>query len=71
MKAAFQPFGYGTRACLAPNLALIELRLAIAVFFRECKGARLAADMSDDDMVQRMLFFSFPKGKRCNIVVPQ
>jgi cytochrome P450 len=70
MKAAYQPFGAGVRACLAPALARMELRLASAKFFRECRGARLAPDMTDDDMTQKMLFFVFPKGKKCNIVVP-
>jgi cytochrome P450 len=70
MRAAFQPFGAGTRSCLAPTLARMELRLAAAQFFRECRGARVAPDTTDDVMVQKMLFFIFPKGSRCNIVIP-
>jgi cytochrome P450 len=69
VKAANVPFGIGSRSCLAPTLAKMELRLAAAVFFRECRGATLAPDMTDDDMTQRILFFVFPKGKRCDIVL--
>jgi cytochrome P450 len=71
VKTAYHPFGAGVRGCLAPTLARMELRLASAVLFRECRGAKLAPDMTDDDMEQRMLFFIFPKGKRCNLVLPR
>ncbi|KAK0618649.1 Cytochrome P450 monooxygenase aflV [Lasiodiplodia hormozganensis] len=40
-KMAFSPFGAGSRACLGIHLAMMELRIAIAMFFYRFRGARL------------------------------
>jgi len=45
----------------------MELRLATAVFFRKCRGARISKNMTDDMMVQLMKFFTYPKGGRLDI----
>ncbi|KAK3332909.1 cytochrome P450 [Cercophora scortea] len=64
-----QPFGIGPHSCIGKNLARIELRLAFAVFLRECKGARLGPDMTDDVMFPLVKFFTYPKGKKCEITL--
>jgi cytochrome P450 len=55
--------------CLGLHLARMELRLAIAHFFREFPNAKISAleGMSDDDMVQVTFFLAPPKNKRCLI----
>ncbi|GME27417.1 Cytochrome P450 [Neofusicoccum parvum] len=40
-KMAFSPFGAGARACLGIHLAMMELRIAIAMFFHKFRGAKL------------------------------
>lgn len=66
-KKVYLPFGGGTRMCLGINLAYLELRLGLALFFRECRGARLSENMSSDDMLPDHFFVSSPKGRRCLI----
>ncbi|KAK1640660.1 cytochrome P450 [Colletotrichum phormii] len=41
-KRLFSPWGAGSRICLGVELARMELRLAVAVLFRECRGLRMA-----------------------------
>lgn len=52
------------------NLARMEIRLALALFFRECRGARLHHSMTDEMMTQVGEFFIVPKAGRCDISVP-
>lgn len=66
-KKVYVPFGGGTRMCLGINLAYLELRLGLALFFRECRGARLSNSMLPDDMAPDHFFVSSPKGRRCLI----
>lgn len=40
---AYSPFGAGSRTCLGIHLAMMELRIAIATFFRNFRGAKLVA----------------------------
>ncbi|KAF4306229.1 cytochrome P450 [Botryosphaeria dothidea] len=42
-KMAYSPFGAGSRTCLGIHLAMMELRIAIATFFRNFRGAKLVA----------------------------
>ncbi|KAK3693143.1 cytochrome P450 [Podospora appendiculata] len=64
-----QPFGIGPHSCIGKNLARIELRLAFAVFLRECRGARLGSGMTDKVMLPLMRFFMYPQGKKCEITL--
>lgn len=41
-QAAFNTFGARSRTCLGMHLARMEMRYAVAHFFRNCAGARLA-----------------------------
>lgn len=68
-KAAFMPFGGGTRICIGLHLAYMELRLATALFFRECKGARLSTKTTEDVMEMAETFLIAPKGHFCNVAL--
>ncbi|KAK0385625.1 hypothetical protein NLU13_6802 [Sarocladium strictum] len=70
MKRAFTPFGTGSRSCIGVNLAWMELRLAAALFFRECRGAMMADTTTERDMEQKMQFILMPVGGRCEIKLP-
>ncbi len=67
-RSAFAAFGAGARVCLGVHLAYMEIRMATALFFRDCAGARLALEAPDDmDMVN--FFGGVPKSQRCNITL--
>ena len=69
-RAVFNPFGAGSRACLGIHVARMELRYAVAIFFRELRGARLAETVTDENMAPLNFFLIAPKGKKCEIVLP-
>ncbi|KAI8670449.1 hypothetical protein NCS57_00516200 [Fusarium keratoplasticum] len=66
-KTAMSPFGAGSRICIGLHLAWMELRLATALFFRECRGAKLDPGMTDDMMEMDNRFLIAPKGHCCKI----
>ena len=69
-KMAFMPFGAGSRICIGLHLAYMELRLGTAMFFRQCKGAKLAASTTPESMEVENIALIEPKGKQCRIVIP-
>lgn len=66
-KAAYMPFGGGSRVCIGLHLAWMELRLSTALFFRECRGAKLSDCMQDEMMEMDNRFLISPKGHCCYI----
>ncbi|KAI1047008.1 hypothetical protein LB505_013600 [Fusarium chuoi] len=68
-KAAFSPFGAGSRICIGLHLAWMELRLGAALFFRECRGATLSPEMTDEMMEMENRFLISPKGHKCIVKV--
>ncbi|KAI1010307.1 hypothetical protein LB503_004894 [Fusarium chuoi] len=64
-KATFSPFGAGSRICIGLHLAWMELRLGAALFFRECRGATLSPEMTDEMMEMENRFLISPKGHKC------
>ncbi|KAF9698457.1 hypothetical protein EKO04_003425 [Ascochyta lentis] len=64
-KAAYMPFGGGSRVCLGIHLAYMELRLAAAMFFKQCRGAKLSDCMRDEMMEMENHFLISPKGHCC------
>ncbi|KAF7591314.1 hypothetical protein BBP40_001690 [Aspergillus hancockii] len=67
-KKAFVPFGGGARICLGIHLAWMELRLATAEFFRECRSVRLAPSATWENMKPLNYILISPSGRRCEIV---
>jgi len=66
-KTAFHPFGAGARSCIGIHLARMELRYAVAFFFRDCKGIRLAKSTTPESMEFENFFLIAPKAHRCEI----
>ncbi|KAM0505406.1 hypothetical protein ACHAP8_001633 [Fusarium lateritium] len=64
-KSALSPFGAGSRICIGMHLAYMELRLGAALFFRECRGAKLGMEMTDDMMAMENHFLIAPKAHKC------
>lgn len=46
---------------------MMELRLAGALLFRECRGLRLSKSVTDDSMEQVMRVFTSAKGGKCEV----
>ena len=55
--------------CIGLHLAMMELRLATASFFRQFTNARVSSreGFTDDDMAPKAYLLVYPKGKRCLI----
>jgi len=68
-KAVFSPFGAGSRVCIGVHLARMELRLAAAKLFRECKGARLGLQTTDQSMKPVNFFLIAPQAHKCEITM--
>jgi len=68
-KAAFNPFGIGSRTCLGVHLAYMELRLAAAKFFRYISPVvRLAPSANAQCMEMENYFLIAPAGHKCEIM---
>ncbi|KAH9215293.1 putative cytochrome P450 [Leptodontidium sp. 2 PMI_412] len=71
-KSVLCAFGAGSRTCLGMHLAYMELRHAVACFFRECVGARLSESTTDESMQIEHFFLISPKARKCEItLLPQ
>nr|XP_036577843.1 cytochrome p450 [Colletotrichum truncatum]KAF6784938.1 cytochrome p450 [Colletotrichum truncatum] len=68
-KQLFLPFGAGSRSCIGVELAKMELRLATAVFFRRCKGLKLAPGTTDESMEMENYFLISPRGHKCEVIM--
>ncbi|KAL0944855.1 cytochrome P450 3A17 [Colletotrichum truncatum] len=68
-RQAMAALGAGARVCLGQHLAMMELRLATAIFFQRCRGATISRSMPLDsmDMVDYVLLS--PKRKRCDVTL--
>lgn len=71
--STLHPFGAGSRTCIGYHLALMEMRYAVALFFRKDKllktssdkELRLAQNMCDDMMAMENFFLIQPKARSC------
>ncbi|KAK4966967.1 hypothetical protein LTR28_003222, partial [Elasticomyces elasticus] len=68
-KTAFHPFGAGARICAGIHLARMELRHAVAEFFRECRGIELCKSVTPESMEIINFFLIAPKGHKCEITL--
>ncbi|KAF2681823.1 cytochrome P450 [Lentithecium fluviatile CBS 122367] len=66
-KSAFHPFGVGARSCVGVHLARMEMRYAVAFFFRECSGMRLAQRTTPETMQFENFFLIAPKAHACHV----
>ncbi|KAL1793952.1 hypothetical protein ACET3X_007373 [Alternaria dauci] len=70
MLQSYYPFGGGSRACIGANFAQLELRHALANFYRTFpKGVSIssAESFSKAEMDVDTYFVTLPKGHRCVI----
>ena len=66
----FQPFSSGARACIAINLAMFEMRIFVATFFREFAGVKFAPSTTDASMRIIDRFHIAPVSKHCDVIIP-
>lgn len=64
-KAVVSPFGSGSRICIGIHVAYMEIRLAAAGFFKECRGAYLSEETRPESMSFMNYFATFPKSGQC------
>lgn len=64
---SYCPWGAGARICQGSHLAKMEMRLAAATLFRECRGLRIGDRMTDDMMDSLNYFLSMPKGHKLEV----
>ncbi|KAH9232377.1 hypothetical protein K456DRAFT_1750789 [Colletotrichum gloeosporioides 23] len=72
-KAVVSPFGSGSRICIGIRVAYMEIRLAAAGFFRECREAVLSEETTPESMSFMNYFATSPKSGQCMLPdnVPQ
>jgi cytochrome P450 len=68
-KASYMPWGGGSRTCIGKHLAYMELRVAAALFFRHCRGARISDCMKDEMMEMDNRFLISPKDHCCFVTL--
>ncbi|KIW06087.1 uncharacterized protein PV09_03258 [Verruconis gallopava] len=68
-KTVMSAFGAGAYTCLGIHIAYMEMRYAAALFFRECRGAKLAASTTDKSMEMQNYFVITPKSHMCEITL--
>lgn len=69
-KMAFNPFGQGSRQCLGIHLGKLEMRLAVAHFFRELRGVKLAKSATAESMAVVDSFVAgVPRDRRCEVTM--
>ncbi|UJO25205.1 Cytochrome P450 monooxygenase cypX [Fulvia fulva] len=69
-KMAFNPFGQGSRQCLGIHLGKLEMRLAVAHFFRELRGAKLAKSATPESMAVVDSFVAgVPRERKCEVTM--
>jgi cytochrome P450 len=64
MKELFMPFGKGKRNCIGMNLAMMEMKLAIASILKRYT-VKVSEQMKEDDMDPVDRFVAMPKGGKC------
>ncbi|KAK6859595.1 hypothetical protein PG995_003231 [Apiospora arundinis] len=69
-RAAFTPFGAGSRGCIGKHLAYMELRYGAAFFFRAFRGCRLAPSATPESMEMDNLVLIEPRGKVLKVLLP-
>ena len=67
-KTIFAPFGAGSRMCLGLHLAMMEIRIATALFFRQFKGVKLAPETAAQDLKFENFFLVKPQADKCIII---
>lgn len=67
MKRHFMPFGLGSRICLGQNIAMLEMRMAIATFIRSFE-IKLPANHNPADVELKDLWLAFPMSKKVELV---
>jgi cytochrome P450 len=61
------PFSKGTRACLGMNLAMMELKIAVASLVHRY-DVSVADSMKPGDMDMKDHLLAYPKGGKCDLV---
>jgi len=69
-RTAFNGFGTGPRACIGRNLAMIELQMFVAAFFRRF-DVRIAEGMNESDMEMTDGFSGGPRSQKLELYLQE